>query len=375
MMLFSLLQKEFIQILRNTFVPKLVVVYPILIICVAPWIMNMEVKNITIDVVDSDHSTTSQRFLHRIEASKYFIFHGQPATYTDALAHLNDGQVDVIMEIPPHYEHDLVASQSSEGKLKMPSVQIVANAANAQKGGIGTGYLSQIIMQMVQEEAKTGIKVGEMSSPEISVMNLYNRQLNYKVFMIPVLIGLLVMLLCGFLPALNIVGEKESGTIEQINVTPVSKTAFIFSKLLPYWIIGMLVISLCLLLSWAVYGIVSVGSLWLVYLLAMLLALVFSGLGLIVSNYSNTMQQAMLLMWFFVVLMMLLSGMFTPIRSMPIWAQHIVQLNPMQYFVSAIRTVFIRGGNWESIQQQLIILAGFVMLLDGWAVWSYRKNQ
>lgn len=375
MILFSLLQKEFIQILRNAFIPKLVVIYPILIICVAPWIMNMEVKNITIDVVDADHSPMSRRFLHRIEASKYFLLQGKPATYADALARLNDSKVDVIVEIPPHYEHDFIVSQGSGGSLKMPSLLIAVNAANAQKGSIGGAYLSQIITQAMKEEAGVGQKAGEMSTPAISIMNLYNRQQNYKVFMIPALMGLLVMMLCGFLPALNIVGEKESGTIEQINVTPVSKTAFIFSKLLPYWIIGMLVISLCLLLSWGVYGIVSVGSLWLVYLLAMLLALVFSGLGLIVSNYSNTMQQAMLLMWFFVVLMMLLSGMFTPIRSMPIWAQHIVQANPMQYFVSAIRTVFIRGGNWESIQRQLVFLFGFVLLLDGWAIWSYRKNK
>ena len=127
-------------------------------------------------------------------------------------------------------------------------------------------------------------------------------------------------LMTGFLPTLNIVGEKETGTIEQINVTPVSKWAFILSKLIPYWLIALFVISVCLLLAWLIYGITPAGPLWLVYVLAMLLALFFSSFGLIVSNYSGTMQQAVFVMWFFVVTIMLLSGLFTPTHSMPEWA-------------------------------------------------------
>ena len=193
--------------------------------------------------------------------------------------------------------------------------------------------------------------------------------------MIPALMGILMMMLCGFLPALNIVGEKETGTIEQINVTPVSKWSFILAKLIPYWLIGMLVLTVCLVLSWAVYGITCQGPLWLVYLLAVLLALFFSSLGLVISNYSDTMQQAMLVMWFFVVCLMLLSGLFTPTRSMPDWAYLTTYVNPMHYFIDAIRTVFIRGGNLTDIFHQVAALGGLATVMGVWAVVSYRKNN
>jgi ABC-2 type transport system permease protein len=193
--------------------------------------------------------------------------------------------------------------------------------------------------------------------------------------MIPALFAILMMLMCGFLPALNIVGEKEAGTIEQINVTPVKKWAFILSKLIPYWLIALFVLTVCLLLSWAIYGITCQGSLWLIYLLAMLLALFFSSFGLIVSNYSDTMQQAIFVMWFFVVMLMLLSGLFTPTRSMPDLAYLTTYVNPMHYFIDAIRTVFVRGGTLQNILHQVLALAGIGTFMAAWAVRSYKKNS
>lgn len=166
-----------------------------------------------------------------------------------------------------------------------------------------------------------------------------------------------------------------AGTIEQINVTPVSKWSFILAKLIPYWIIAVFVITVCLLLAWAVYGITSSGPLLLVYLLAMLLALFWSSFGLIISNYSDTMQQAIFVMWFFVVMMLLLSGLFTPTRSMPSWAYATTYVNPMSYFVEAVRTVFVRGGGISSIWHQVLALLGIGLFMGSWAVWSYKKNS
>ena len=197
---------------------------------------------------------------------------------------------------------------------------------------------------------------------------LYNKNQNYKLFMIPALLAIVMMLMTGFLPTLNIVGEKEAGTIEQINVTPVSKWAFILSKLIPYWFIALFVVTVSLVLAWAVYGITCAGSLLWVYVLAMLLALFFSSLGLIISNYSDTMQQAIFVMWFFVVCIMLLSGLFTPTRSMPWWAYLTTYINPMHYFIDAIRTVFIRGGGFSAIAHQLFALTLIGIFMSGWAV-------
>ena len=179
----------------------------------------------------------------------------------------------------------------------------------------------------------------------------------------------------GFLPTLNIVNEKETGTIEQMNVTPVSKWTFILAKLIPYWFIAFFIITVCLVLAWAVYGITSVGNIALIYLLAMLLALFFSSFGLIISNYSDTIQQAIFVMWFFVVILLLLSGLFTPTRSMPSVPYLTTYVNPVSYFIEAIRTVFIRGGSFNSIAHQIFALSGIALFMGGWAVMSYKKNN
>ena len=356
-----LIQKEFLQIRRNSFMPRIIFIFPIMVMCVMPWVMNQEVKNIRVDVVDNDRSTLSQQLVHSIEASNYFIFNGLRPTYNAAFKDIETSKADIVLVIPRNYSHDLTLGSN-------PQILIAANAVNGTKGSIGLSYLSQIVTANV-------VPADIVKQLKVDVLSLYNKGQSYKVFMIPALTGILMMMLCGFLPALNIVGEKEKGTIEQINVTPVSKWSFILAKLIPYWIIGMVVLTLCLLLSWGVYGITCQGPLILIYLLALLLALFFSSLGLIISNYSDTLQQAMLVMWFFVVCLMLLSGLFTPVRSMPHWAYLTTYINPMHYFVDAVRTVFIRGGDFQSIAHQVLALVISSSVMAVWAVVSYKKNN
>ena len=348
-----LIQKEFTQIRRNAFLPRLIVMFPIMIMCVMPWMMNMEVKNIRVDVVDIDHTVESQRLIQQVAHSNYFIFNAQQPTYNQALSDVEHGKADVILEI------------------RDKQYLIAANAVNGTKGSMGAAYMSQVISGNI-----SSLK-GNLSplTSRLSPLYLYNKGQNYKLFMIPALFAIVIMLMTGFLPTLNIVGEKEAGTIEQINVTPVSKWAFILAKLIPYWIIAIFVITVCLLLSWAIYDITPAGSVALIYLLAMLLALFFSSFGLIISNYSDTMQQAIFVMWFFVVLLMLLSGLFTPTRSMPTLAYLTTYVNPMHYFIEAIRTVFIRGGSLHSIWHQILALTAIALFMSTWAVQSYKKNS
>ena len=356
-----LIQKEFLQIRRNSFLPKLIVMFPIMIMCIMPWVMNMEVKNIRVDVVDIDHTIESQRLIQQIAASNYFIFNAQQPTYNQALSDVEHGKADVILEI-------------RDGQYL-----IAANAVNGTKGSMGAAYMSQIVQSAAANSCVPSVASDQRSSASLFTLHssfvLYNKSQNYKLFMIPALLAIVMMLMTGFLPTLNIVGEKETGTIEQINVTPVSKWSFILAKLIPYWLIALFVITVCLLLAWLVYGITPAGPVWLVYLLAMLLALFFSSFGLIVSNYSDTMQQAIFVMWFFVVLLMLLSGLFTPTRSMPALAYASTYINPMHYFIEAIRTVFIRAGSLQHIWHQVLALLAIGIFMACWAVQSYKKNS
>ena len=335
--------------------------FPIVIMCVTPWVMNMEVKNVVVNVVDNDRSTRSQQIVHSIEASDYFIFGGQKPTYRIALAEIEHGKADMVLVIPQDFGKDI-------DRGKMPQVLIAANAVNGTKGGMGSAYLSQIVTSHVMP-TKAAVQ------SKVSTLLLYNKHQNYKLYMIPALLAMVVMLMTGFLPTLNIVSEKEIGTIEQINVTPVSKWAFILSKLIPYWLIAFFVITVFLILAWLIYGITPDGPVWLVYVLAMLLAMFFSSFGLIVSNYSETMQQAVFVTWFFVMIIMLLSGLFTPTRSMPDWAYTSTYINPMHYFIDAIRTVFIRGGGFREVAYQVFALLGIGIVMSLWAVQSYKKNH
>jgi len=351
-----LIEKEFKQILRNSFLPRMIVAFPIIMMLVIPWVTNLEVKNIQLRVVDNDRSTLSLRLVHEMEASNYFIFKGLSPSYEAALQEIERGKADLVAVIPYHYEHDIRIGET-------PKVLIAANSVNGTKGSMGSAYLSQIITSQKSNQSK------------LSLLNLFNIHQDYKVFMIPALMVILLTLMCGFMPALNIVGEKEIGTIEQINVTPVSKFTFILAKLIPYWIIGLVIMSICFLLSWLVYDIVPSGSLLLIYTLAILFSFTMSGIGQVVSNYSDTMQQAMFVMWFIMVCTILLSGLFTPVSSMPAWAQDITIINPLKYFINGMRTVFIRGGGIPSVVSELSSLALFALVMNIWAVRSYRKNS
>ena len=207
--------------------------------CVMPWVQQMDVKNVVVVVVDNDHSTSSQRLIHSIEASRYFIFKGQKPTYQSALADIERGKADVVLVIPQDFGKNIAKGEA-------PQVLIAANAVNGTKGSMGSAYLSQIVSRSVPYATV-------LQQP--SVLTLYNKHQNYKLYMIPALLAIVMMLMTGFLPTLNIVGEKETGTIEQINVTPVSKWAFILSKLIPYWLIALFVITVCLLLAWQGWGV------------------------------------------------------------------------------------------------------------------------
>lgn len=374
-MLKFLIEKEFKQLLRNSFLPRLIIGYPCMVMIIMPWAANMEIKNISVNVVDNDHSVVSQRLIHKIDASSYFRLNNLSPTYNSALRDIESGDADVILEIPRHFEKKLENGEASH-------VLLAANAVNGSKGGLASSYMTATLAdynaQLHVENPSSGIVQEAASSvqPSVSVSekNLYNPHLNYKLFMVPALMLMLVTVICGFLPALNIVSEKEVGTIEQMNVTPVGKFKFILAKLIPFWVVGFVVLTLSFGLAWLIYGILPVGSLGIIYLLSALFVLAMSGFGLVISNHSATMQQAMFVMFFFMIILLLMSGLFTPVMSMPRWAQIITILNPLKYFVDIMRMVYLKGSGLADLSLQIGALLAFATLFNFWAVKSYRKS-
>ncbi|MDR0896009.1 MAG: ABC transporter permease [Prevotellaceae bacterium] len=361
-----LLEKEFKQLFRNPFLPKLIVILPMTILLVLPWALNQEVKNVRLDIVDNDHSSTSRLLREKIVASGYFRLNAVPTSGEAALTDVERGSADAILEIQPHFEKALMRKENAR-------VLISSNAVNGTKGSLAAAYLTEIVQRFAAEQ-NAQLKPA-VDAPVLSVLNRFNPRLDYKVFMIPALMVMLMTMLTGFLPALNIVGEKEAGTIEQLNVTPLSKFAFILAKLIPYWVIGFVVLSICMGIAALVYGLTPVGSLLTIYLYASVYVLVVSGLGLVISNYSNTLQQAMFVIFFFVMILVLMSGLFTPVSSMPHWAQLLTYANPLKYFMEVMRGVFLKGSTISDLLPQLFALSTFACFFNLWAVVSYKKRS
>ena len=367
-----LLKKEFKQLLRNSFLPKMIFIFPFMVLMVFPWAASYEIKNLNLSVIDNDHSTYSQQLIQKIISSNYFKLTNVSTNYPKALKSIEKNESDMILEIPSDFEKDIVNRQGGK-------VMISSNAVNGMKGGIGMTYLTRIIFDfnvgIIQELMPSGGGISPVSTIQIDTQYQFNPNLNYRVYMVPALMVMILTLLCGFLPAISIVFEKEHGTMEQINVSPVPKTTFILAKLIPFWIIGIIVISIGFLIAWAVYGLIPAGHFSTIYLFAAIYILTVSGLGIVISNYASTLQQAMFIVFFFMMLFIMLSGLYTPIDSMPEWAKWIAAFNPLKHFMMVMRSVYLKGSNPLQMMNDLLALIGFAVFFNVWAVVSYKKKN
>jgi ABC-2 type transport system permease protein len=366
-----LLQKEFRQILRNGSILRMIFIAPVIQLLLLPMAADFEIKNISIAVIDHDHSTYSQKLVSKITASGYFKLADYNGSYNEALKLVEKDKADLILEIPAGFERNLV--KESEEKLF-----IAANAINGTKANLGSVYLSSIIRSFNNEVRLAWIQPGRFSPLpviEVASNNWFNPLLNYKFFMVPGILVILMTMVGGYMSALNIVKEKEIGTIEQINVTPIKKYHFILGKLIPFWVIGMVVFTIGMLLSWLVYGIVPVGSVPLLYAFLAVYLLAVLGFGLLISTYSETQQQAMSIAFFFVMIFNLMSGLFTSVDSMPAWAQFISHLTPVTYFVDVMRSIVLKGSEFHNITTHFVAMVIIALVLNTWAVLNYRKTS
>lgn len=289
---------------------------------------------------------------------------------------MENGDTDMIVEIPATFDKDIVKDKNSK-------VGVAVNSVNGTQGLLGSNYIMQIVNDFSSELRAELIntlppqqRASLMSIPQVDIIPKYkyNPGLDYKNFMIPGFMVLLLTLICGILPALNIVMEKESGTINQINVTPVNRIAFILAKLIPFWIVGLVVMIISVFTAYLLYGLWPTGSILAVLISAVVFILSISGFGLIISNYSETLQQASFLVMFFILILILLGGMFTPVSGMPSWAQLIAAINPFSYLTETLRMIYLNGSTLADVSGKLLAMALIALFLNGWAVLSYKKR-
>ncbi len=361
-----LLVKEVKLMMRNPFIPRLIVIMPVMVMLIIPLVANLDVRNVSVTVVDNDRTELSRRIMSDMDASDYMSVKTCTDVYEAALQTVEAGGADVVVSIPRDYSRDIISGRK-------PQLDIKANGVDATKGMLGARYAAQSASTTVTRwMAEQGVAAGVYG---VSVMNLYNPTLDFRNYMLPALMIILLIIICGFLPTLNLVSEKETGTIEAMNVTPVGRFTFVLSKLIPYWIVGMIVITIGMVVSYLVYGLVPAGSIADVYFAAILFSLVMSGLGVSIANRSATILQSIFVMFAFVMIFQLMGGLFTPVSSMPHWAQCITYFVPTRYFIEIMRSIYLKGATISDLWMQYLSLSAFALVLCLVAAVTYRKRE
>lgn len=367
-----MLRKEFRQIFRDKSIVAMIFFMPMVQLILMPLAADYEVRNINLSIVDHDKSPYSQKLISKIVASGYFRLTGYNASFKEAFGLIESDRADLILEIPHDFERNLIREDHHE------KLFVAVNAINGTKASLGGSYLGSIIGDFnadIRMQLVTPPRFSQFPMIEVVASNWFNPVLNYKVFIVPGILAILVTMVGGFLSALNIVREKEIGTIEQINVTPIQKHIFILGKLIPFWVLANIVFTIGLLVARFVYGIVPVGSLLTLYAFISVYLLAVLGFGLLVSTFCDTQQQAMFIMFFFMMLFILLGGLFTSIDSMPDWAKVITRVNPVRYMIEVMRMVILKGSSFKDVLPHVGVVALMALVLNSWAVLNYKKTN
>ncbi len=365
--IFFIIRKEFRQIFRNKAMLPIIFILPMIQLLILSNAATYEIQNINIVVIDGDNTITSHRLISKLEGSPYFNLQEVVNNRQNGLIRLDKGQTDMVLEIPMHFE------KNTTNRIPV-KLQLSADAIDGIKAGLGSGYIQSIISEFGNAMILVSGQTRTIGGVRISYSNWYNESLDYKTFMVPGILVLLVTMIGSFLSGMNIVREKEIGTIEQLNVTPIRKHQFIIGKLFPFIVIAVFELSFGLALARIIFHTPFIGSFWLIMAFSLVYMLVVLGIGLLISTITDTQQQAMFISWFFMVIFILMSGLFTPIENMPLWAQKITLFNPVRYFIEVMRMVMLKGAGFQEIKYHFLIVAGYGVGILSLATWRYRKT-
>jgi ABC-2 type transport system permease protein len=345
----------------------MIILMPIAQLVILVFAANFEMKNILLGIVDRDHSSISRKMIDKLQASRYFKLKDFTTSSKVAMRNLALDKTDLIIEIPRDFEKDVQNGNT-------PHIAITVNSINSMKAGLAASYAGNILGDFAQE-LSFNYSLGYANSDQIDITwsNWFNPLMDYKSLMLPGILAILITIMGILLTALNIVREKEMGTIEQINVTPIGKIQFLVGKLFPFWVVGLFQLTLGLCVSVFIYHLEIQGSIILLYGVVAIYLVAILGLGFLISTISDTQTQAMFVTLFFMIMFILLCGLFTPIESMPQWAQDIDLINPVAYLVSVIRLVILKGSTLSDIKPQITAIITIGLCVNALVFWRYRK--
>ncbi|MCD6354130.1 MAG: ABC transporter permease, partial [Prolixibacteraceae bacterium] len=343
---------------------------PVLQMLILVFAATYDIKKIDMVVVDNDLSSTSRQLIAKFDGIPFFNVEKAVPDEKAGEEMLLSDDADIILVIPANTEKNLVHENKAQ-------IQLLANAIDGNSAQLAYAYSASIINDFNQKliaEWKAIPKFNFPTQINIAESYWYNSELDYKWYMAPGILAVLVTIIGMFLAGMNLVREKEIGTIEQLNVTPIKKYHFIIGKLVPFWVIGLFDLAFGLIIAVVVFNLPIVGSLFLLFGLTGVYLISVLGLGLFISTVADTQQQVMFISFFFMMVFILMGGIFTPVESMPHWAQVANHANPIFYFMRIMRMVVLKGSGFSDLLEEffsLLVLGGIFLSL---AIWRYRKT-
>jgi len=365
-----LIKKEFRQISRDKRSLGVLLVVPAFMLVMFGYALNYDVKNLSLAVLDVDHSQQSRDFSESFLHSEYFQLAYTLSSEQQIDSMLNFNRARAVLVIPRDFGKHLSANQS-------PTVQVLVDGANATIAQTAAGYLQAITQEYSTNISLAALQKAGLSRPTFPIDYVpriwYNPELQSAKFLVPGLIGFILMITTVVATSLSIVREKERGTIEQIDVSPITSLELIIGKTLPYILISLLSTTMILIAGYFLFGVVVTGSYFWLFITTVLFLAGGLGLGLFVSTAAQTQEAAFMLATTVSFLpTFTLSGFTFPIRNMPVVIQAITYINPGRYFMTALRTIILKGAGPEAYWQDLLGLAIFAVAMG--AI-SWRKMR
>jgi len=350
----TLIWKEFIELRKSPQLLRIVIIAPVLQLCMLGYAATTDVRNVPIVVVDGDRSPDSRRFVEKFAASPYFDIVDEGMAPSDIDAHLARGTAWLGLVLPAGFGSGIERGDRADGSQR--TVQVIADGTDANSSGVALAYVQGLVGEFNADLARErGTPLPQIDG---RVRVWFNADLESRNFMIPGVLALLLMLITANLTSMAIVREREIGTLDQLNVTPIGRWELILGKLLPYALVGFIDVLLVVAVAVFWFQVPLRGSVPLLLGASMVYLVCTLGLGLLVSTMSATQQQAMMTSTFFFLLPMIyLSGFIFPIENMPRVIQWLTTLIPLRYFLVIVRGIFLKGVGFNILWPQFLALA------------------
>lgn len=368
-----MLTKEFIQVFRDKRARVLLFGPPIIQMVVFGYAATLEIKHVPTVIVDYDNSRVSRDLVSRFEASRYFDIRKRLTDSRHIKEVIDNGDVTMAIQINAGFAKDIRKGQTAH-------VQVVVDSTNSNTALVGLGYVNEITSNFAEDYQKEFLErtspfaLTQMPKIVLDKRPWYNTDMSSQWFFVPGVIGNLVLVIVVTLTAFAVVREREIGTLEQIMVTPIRRSEFILGKTIPFFLIGLFDAALISTIGVFMFNIPLRGSIGVLTLGTVLFLLCVLGIGLFISTVSLTQQQAMMTGFFFIMPAVIFSGFGSPISSMPEFFQYLTYVNPMRYYQTVLRTVYLKGVGLDVLWPQMAAMAVIGVTMLSVSVLRFHKS-